>query len=285
VPEFRTLTWNLFHGRDFPPNDRLFTLRSRLLRATERDATHAQVNRDLLAEFSEVLAGATWELCLLQEVPPHWAGPLAQRCHAEAARVLTSRNQLPALRRRLAGWNPDLVGSAEGGSNLTLVRSPWHVTEQRELLLNPLPDRRFRERRRMSFIAASRDGGEVCIGNLHATAGDRKRAEQDVLRAAEAAVGWSGGRPLLLGGDYNVRPASSKVFEELERRFGLAGPTGPHAIDHLLVRGMETVQVPRPWPPERRELEIPSDRGTRRLRLSDHAPIQATYRLPAPGVR
>ena len=75
------------------------------------------------------------------------------------------------------------------------------------------------------------------------------------------------------------------MFEELEGRFGLAGPTGPHAIDHLLVRGMETVQVPRAWPPERRELEIPSDGATRRLRLSDHAPIEATYRLPAAGVR
>jgi len=252
VPEFRTLTWNLFHGRDFPPNDRLFTLRSRLLRATERDATHAQVNRDLLAEFSEVLAGGTWELCLLQEVPPHWAGPLAQRCHAESARVLTSRNQLPALRRRLAGWNPDLVGSAEGGSNLTLVRSPWHVTDRRELLLNPLPDRRFRERRRMSFVAASRDGGEICIGNLHAT------NNSDIARveAGLAADFVADAERCILCGDFNV-PA-----------YGIQDFSPPiEGIDQILVRGVDFERMPSAWPPERRRV----NGGL----LSDHAPVEA----------
>ena len=55
--ELRALTWNLFHGRDFPPDPSLFSARSRLLRITERNATHAQVNRDLFAEFASTLAG------------------------------------------------------------------------------------------------------------------------------------------------------------------------------------------------------------------------------------
>jgi endonuclease/exonuclease/phosphatase family metal-dependent hydrolase len=99
-------------------------------------------------------------------------------------------------------------------------------------------------------------------------------------------VSWSVGRPLLLGGDFNLRPASSRrAFAELQRRYGLAGPTSPHAIDHLLVRGMEIVQPPAPWPDERREVRVPFDGGFRRLRLSDHAPVEAAYRLPDPGVR
>ncbi len=50
--QFTAIGWNLFHGRDFPPDPALFTWRSRLLRVTERNATHAQVNRDLLDEFA-----------------------------------------------------------------------------------------------------------------------------------------------------------------------------------------------------------------------------------------
>src|SRR5262249_148966 len=43
VPELTAITWNLFHGRDFPPDPELFTWRSRLLRLTERNETHVQV--------------------------------------------------------------------------------------------------------------------------------------------------------------------------------------------------------------------------------------------------
>ena len=35
--ELRALTWNIFHGRDFPPDPSLLTLRSRLLRCSERN--------------------------------------------------------------------------------------------------------------------------------------------------------------------------------------------------------------------------------------------------------
>jgi endonuclease/exonuclease/phosphatase family metal-dependent hydrolase len=288
VPDLRALSWNLFHGRDHPRDPALFTLRSRLLGVTEHNATHAQVNRVLLDEFAQLIAQESWSVCLLQEAPPWWSEPLARRCDAEAQRVLTSRNQLAPLRRALARWNPDLLGSAEGGSNLTLVRPPWRITERRSLLLNPLPRRGLRERRRMAFLTATTGSADVCVGNLHATADDRLQAEQDVRRAADAAVRWSRGRPLLLGGDFNLRPASSSVFEELERRYGLAGPSGgprSHAIDHLLVRGMEAVEHPAPWPEGRRELQEAVNGALRRLRLSDHAPLEACYRLCAPGVR
>jgi endonuclease/exonuclease/phosphatase family metal-dependent hydrolase len=278
------LCWNLFHGRDAPPDARLFTVRSRLLKATEHNDTHVQVNRVLLDEFASVIASAPWSVCLLQEAPPWWSQPLARRCGATSHCMLTSRNQLGALRRRLARWNPDLIASGEGGSNLTLVRPPWRISGERTLLLNPLPRRGLRERRRMGFLEATLDGATVCVGNLHATAGARLQAEQDVLRAAEAAVAWAAERPLLLGGDYNLRPSSSKLFGELERRFGLAAPTASDAIDHLLVRGLDVLEPPARRPAERRELEVKLDGGARRLRLSDHAPVEAAYRLRAAGV-
>jgi len=284
VADLRVLSWNLFHGRDAPPDARLFTFRSRLLKVVEHDATYVQVNRVLLDEFADLIASARWSVCLLQEAPLSWSKPLAERCRAAAHSVPTSRNQLGSLRRGLARWNPDLIASAEGGSNLTLVRPSWQISERQALLLNPLRRRGLRERRRMAFLTATLDSAALCVGNLHASAGDRTQAEQDVLRAAEAAVAWSGDRPLLLGGDFNLRPAGSKIFGELERRFGLVAPTAPYAIDHLLVRGLEVLEPPTPWPDARRELEVPFGGGVRRLRLSDHTPIEAAFRLSPAGV-
>src|SRR5919198_2767292 len=101
----RVLSWNLYHGRDFPPDPALLTWRSRLLRRTERDATHAQVNRPLLPEFALWLDDHEWDVALLQEAPPRWFRPLARRTRSSGALALTSRNLLPALQRRLADWN------------------------------------------------------------------------------------------------------------------------------------------------------------------------------------
>jgi endonuclease/exonuclease/phosphatase family protein len=279
MADLRVLTWNLFHGRDHPPDPALFTRRSRLLRVTERTETHAQVNRPLFGEFAGVIAGAEWSVCFLQETPPSWAEPLAERCRAEAHAVLTSRNQLAWLRRRLGRWNPDLIASGEGGSNVILVRSPWRIVERGAVLLNPFPRRGLRERRRMALATLATNGSELCVANLHATAGDQAQAEAEVCRGAVLAVEFARGRPLVFGGDLNLRPRTSRVFADLHDRLGLAGPTAPDAIDHLLTRGPEVVEPPHPWPPERREVpfEGPDSAGLR-LRLSDHAPVAAAFR-------
>ena len=101
-------------------------------------------------------------------------------------------------------------------------------------------------------------------------------ASADVLRAAEAATEWAGEAPLVFGGDLNLRPAETPaVFEQLRERFGLAAPTAPDAIDHVLARGLETIEPPHAWPPERRELR---EDGLA-LRLSDHAPVEARFAL------
>lgn len=268
--ELTAVSWNLFHGRDSPPDRSLFTWRSRLLGREERGAAHVQVNRELLAEFATVLAGAEWDVALLQECPPRFAAPLAEACEAGAHRVLTSRNSFAPLRTAIARRNPDLIASGEGGSNLTLVRG--RIVARRELEIHHGRP----ERRAMAFTrVALGDGNPLYVANLHATNDRPELATADVLRAAKAATEWTGDSPLLFGGDLNLRPAESPAaFERLRDGYGLAGATAASAIDHLLGNGLEAVAPPAPWPPERREL----DAGGLRLRLSDHAPVEARFK-------
>lgn len=268
------LSWNLFHGRDFPPDRELYTLRSRLLRITERSRTHVQVNRELFDEFAATIDNAPWDVALLQECPPRWSPRLAVATESESHCVLTSRNSLAPLRTLAARLNPDLVASNEGGSNLTLVRrASGRITDRRELVVSSsgAPERRV-----LAFTRIALAGGvPVCVANLHASAGaaNRAHAESEVALAAERASEWAAGDPLILGGDLNLRPRDSALYDELERRHGLHGTTGPASLDHLLVRGLEPASATREWsPPER---EVPAN--GRAIRLSDHAPVEATF--------
>jgi endonuclease/exonuclease/phosphatase family metal-dependent hydrolase len=269
--EFTVLVWNLFHGRDFPPDRKLRTWRSRLLRLEERNETHVQVNRDLTREFATLLAGAAWDVALLQECPPRFAEPLAHACGAEWHRALTSRNSLAPLRGLLARQNPDLMASGEGGSNLTLVRVPGRlggIAERREIAIHEDEP----ERRAMAF---TRTASGLCFANLHATNDWPRLAEEDVARAARAASEWAGTSPLVFGGDLNLRPARQpRIFERLGEEFGMTVTvTAGEAIDHVFCRGLEYVEEPAQWTAERRELPLEG----RAVRLSDHAPVQARF--------
>jgi hypothetical protein len=275
--EFTAICWNLFHGRDHPPDASLRTWRSRILRFDEESPTHVQVNRDLTTEFATLLAANAWDVALLQEVPPRFAEPLARACAAEAHRALTSRNSLAPLRALLARQNPDLLASSEGGSNLTLVRVPGKlggIAERRELAIHEGQP----ERRAMAF---TRTASGLCIANLHATNDQPPLATEDVLRAARAASEWAAGSPLLFGGDLNLRPAENpELFERLASEFGIEGPTtAPRAIDHLLSRGLEVRAAPAQWPPQRRELPLDG----RALRLSDHDVVEARFEAGEPA--
>lgn len=267
----RLLTWNLFHGRDHPPDPALFTRRSLWLRAEERNETHVQVNRPLRAEFAQRLATEAWDVALLQEAPPRWHRALREATDAAGGAVaLTSRNCLGAARRALADLNPDLIGSDEGGSNQLLVRAPWRVAQVRTLTLARRP-----ERRRLLWARLESDHGSrpVCVGTIHLSTGPPEKVEAEALVAARAAVRWSDGHPLVLGGDFNIRPRRSPAaFERLQNELGLAPPTGPNHIDHLLVRGAELEEGPRALPVTWRE--VPAA-GGRSLRLSDHTAIVA----------
>jgi endonuclease/exonuclease/phosphatase (EEP) superfamily protein YafD len=67
------------------------------------------------------------------------------------------------------------------------------------------------------------------------------------------------------------RPAA---FEALRAELGLDGAREGRAIDHLLARGLRCTSPAAPLPDARRELSEPDGRL---LRLSDHAPVVATY--------
>jgi endonuclease/exonuclease/phosphatase family metal-dependent hydrolase len=214
-------------------------------------------------------------VALLQECPPRFQGPLARACGSEPHRALTSRNAFGGLRGLLARQNPDLIASGEGGSNLTLVRVPGPlggIAERRELTIHEgAPERRS--------MALTRTASGVCVANLHASTNQPTLAIADVLLAARAAIEFAGPAPLVFGGDLNLRPAEDPaLFERLREELGLAAPTAPRAIDHLLSRGVEVLEPPAAWPPQRRELPLDG----RALRLSDHAPVQARFAVAEP---
>lgn len=267
--ELTAFSWNIFHGRDGPPDPALYTRWAEWSRRTQRNETHVQVNRDLWREYTDMLCAADWDVALLQECPPRWKPGFARECNAEAYQSLTSRNWLAGLSWAIArGW-PDLIGSSEGGSNMILARPrTGGIAESRDLVIR----KRRPERRTMAF---ARLGSDLCVSNLHASTSP-PLAEEELLFAAERAVGWAGDSPLIFAGDFNVRPYRSEVYTELEQRFDLRGPTAPDAIDHLLVRNLDVVSPPRAWPPEERE--IPAEDGLA-LRLSDHAPVELTVRI------
>jgi endonuclease/exonuclease/phosphatase family metal-dependent hydrolase len=277
--ELIVLSWNVFHGRDAPPELARRKPRSVLFRTTVHNETHVQVNRSLFEEFAGVLASAQWDVCLLQECPPRWADRLADECLASAYGARTSRNWLSPLRGVVAEFNPDLMGSWEGGSNLILARPPWQIVEGASILLNPLRERRLRERRRLALTRLVDNYREVCVGNLHLSAGSSKQSAREARRAAEIALDWARGAPLVLGGDFNTRPKVNPVFDELCESAELCGTTNPEGIDHILAYGLDTLDPAGPWAPHRRELDVLTGLEHRRLRLSDHAPVEARFRL------
>jgi endonuclease/exonuclease/phosphatase family metal-dependent hydrolase len=216
-----------------------------------------------------VLAEAEWDVALLQECPPRFAAALAAACDADAHLVLTSRNSFGALRTAIARRNPDLIASGEGGSNLTLVRKA-KIVERREVTIHSGRP----ERRTMALTRVALGDGELCVANLHATANRPKLATEDVLGAADVATRWADEAPLLFGGDLNLRPGADRpAFGQLRDRYSLEGAEDPDAIDHLLSRGLRVVAQPTRWPPEGRELP----RRDLALRLSDHAPVEASF--------
>lgn len=234
-----------------------------------------RLNRDLFREFAAFLAAAKWDVALLQEVPPRWAHRLAEATSAEARVALTSRNWMRPVTSPIARLRPHLIGSWEGGSNLILVRGsvpgtdgyrPGSViTDFRKSTLTWFPERRV-----MSMVEL--DSG-LCLADIHASTGEK--APADVMRAARLASTRADGRPLVLGGDFNVRPRSGDTFDRLAGEFGLEGSTAPGSIDHLLASGAGVVEPVEAWPAVRRDVPDP---GTGlMIRLSDHAPVVGRF--------
>jgi endonuclease/exonuclease/phosphatase family metal-dependent hydrolase len=217
VARILVLSWNLFHGRAQPP-----------------------AGRPLLNEFCAALDGWSWDVALLQEVPPWWPPMLGAAAGASARTALTSRNSLPCLRRAIATRAPDLIKSNGGGCNALLVRR-GAIGEHRMRELTRRPERRV-----MHGIALG-DAGWVV--NLHASTHPPEQRHADLLLAAATAREWAAGAPLVFGGDLNsLRPA----FPGLRHVAG-------HHVDHVFTEGR----------PAAAEAEL-LDAGP----LSDHRPLR-----------
>jgi endonuclease/exonuclease/phosphatase family metal-dependent hydrolase len=220
----RVLTWNLFHGRAVP----------------ER-------RHQLLAEFTDKIAGWDWDVALLQEVPPWWPEPLAAASGAQQRTVLTSRNALLPVRRWIAERRPDLIKSNGGGANAILVRGDA-IAAHASLRL------RWRPERRVLHAVALRDAG-VWVANVHATANPKVLTRADMVRCGETVARWAGAAPALLGGDVNVPDPEVPGFADV----------GGHHIDRFFARGGLEVAAP--------------PRTLERDGLSDHAPVLVDVRL------
>jgi endonuclease/exonuclease/phosphatase family metal-dependent hydrolase len=189
------LSWNLFHGRAVPA-----------------------AGRPLLVEFCRALAGWSWDVALLQEVPPWWPARLGTACGASARMALTSRNVGLGARRAVAARNPDLLAAGGGGCNAVLVRGA-RVLEHRTRELTRRPERRV-----MHGVLVEGVGWVV---NLHASTHPPEQRRADLLRAAETALAWAAGGPLVFGGDLNATLPAMPGLRHV----------GGHHVDHFFVAG------------------------------------------------
>jgi endonuclease/exonuclease/phosphatase family metal-dependent hydrolase len=263
------MTWNLFHGRDWPPEPTLQVRahKGNVRRGPRLGERYEQVNWDLFDRFAELIGSIDWDVALFQEFPPRWKRRLAVAYGAEAHRALSGRNWLQPITSLIGGWRPDLLGAWEGGSNTTLVRpGAGPVAERRRLVLTRRPELRV--------MALTRLDTGLTVANLHVSTRPSS-AERELLDGAARAIEFAGDGPVLFGGDFNVRPKASGVFEQLEDRFGLAPATAPERLSHLLVRNLEVVEHPASLPPEARDVTDPAT--NRLIRLSDHNPVIGTF--------
>jgi endonuclease/exonuclease/phosphatase family metal-dependent hydrolase len=255
------LSWNLFHGRSLPPTP-----------------------SSLYDEFAVKLGEWSWDVALLQEVPPWWPQRLAGELGVEQRSTLTSRNSLPAARQALAERRPELLKSNGGGCNAILSRSP--IAEHSTLRLRRWPERRVAQ------LARLRDG--TCLVNVHASTRPA-RAVQELERLWPRALDWARADPLIFGGDLNLRtppaphapagacgraPASGEASDHADAIVHVAGS----GVDHVYAKGLlpiERNQAPA-GASEQPNRAIVLD--GRRVELSDHAPLLARLRAPrGPG--
>jgi endonuclease/exonuclease/phosphatase (EEP) superfamily protein YafD len=269
--ELTAMTWNVFHGRDWPPEPVLQVRahKGNFRRGPRRGERYEQTNWDLFEQFASFIGGIAWDVVLFQEFPPSWRTRMAQACGAEAHRALSGRNWLQPLTSLIGRWRPDLLGAWEGGSDTTLVRpGAGRIAERRREVLTRRPEIRV--------MALTRMDSGLCVANLHVST-KPSSAEQELLEAARRAADFAGSDPLIFGGDFNVRPKASAVFDQLEDRFGLAPRTAPDRLSHLLVRGLDVVEHPAALPPEARDVTDPAT--SLRIRLADHNPVIGKFSI------
>lgn len=193
------------------------------------------------------------DVVALQEVPVWALRELEGWSGMRGFSVMTKRALLRPVGRRLQRLDPGRVRSPlTGQGNALLVGTRLDVAgPPRAVLLNPGSGR---ERRFCQLVEAQAGSRTTLLANFHATTLDERAALEEIGRVAELVAGASS---CVVCGDFNVPEVGLPGFSE----------PGP-GIDQILVRGLELVEGPAPWPDERRKV----DAG---VLLSDHAPIEA----------
>ncbi|MEW6583876.1 MAG: endonuclease/exonuclease/phosphatase family protein [Actinomycetota bacterium] len=284
------------------------TWRSTLLGTPVDSGTHLHVNRTLVGAVGALIARAGPDVALLQEVPPWAVARIAALAGMAEVHALTAPRIGPAwLRAPVGRTSPDLVRTHEGNANAVLVRAPWaivpgsvrrvrlapcgvvrRVARARRIGLRATVDWAWERRGLVTARIRHPDGLLLQVGSLHCHT-DRRVNDVEAGRAGRAAAHLAGELPVLLGGDLNARLGRDAAAFAALAAAGLTpvtasgAPDGGLGIDHVLVRGLEAVGPARRWRPEEREVTVPWRGGTRRIRVSDHDPVEAAVRLPVRG--
>jgi hypothetical protein len=204
------------------------------------------------------------------------------------------------LRDALGARNPDLWRTHEGNANVLLLGprvAPVDGTA-RALRLNPPGEiagaalrwrlgagelaRWLAEPRRAVMLRAAAPGGaEIALACAHChNARDPRVTGLEIDRAARALLALAGGGPAILAGDLNARPDHRILAELAAGGWGGAAPEPGHGIDRILHRRLEVQEPPRRLAPGEREVGVTWRGLRRRVRLSDHDPVVASFRLP-----
>jgi endonuclease/exonuclease/phosphatase family metal-dependent hydrolase len=228
-------TWNLYHGRTYPKSGRTYL--ERMVRLISMDAPDA--------------------ICL-QEVPIWALGKLEPWSGMQPVWAVTVPNFLGPVARFVTDLDPVRVHfAAAGQANAVLLNPHFEVTDHDVFVMNPEVspwDVVFggRQRRVCQVLRVEHYGETFALANLHAT----NNAEVAKAEVALAADFVSHEPRLVLCGDFNVPHYAVHEFSPPIK-----------GIDQVLVRGLEFVQPPEPWPRERRRIGAHL--------LSDHAPVEA----------
>lgn len=263
-------SWNLFHGNAVPPERGAFL--EEMIRAATVDGPDVLFLQEVPVWGLRRLAAWSGMHVLGEVAARPRIGPLPST--AEIGRVLTDLHH-GRTRSTFSGQaNAILVGPrlrVLRYDRIALNERRFRAAQARTLRLGLLTRLAWAKERRVcqAVRVAERGGRTLVLANLHATSfsADRRLADAEVIRAATFLEALAApDEPAVLGGDLNVRTASSRALPELTT-WGFSG--GGTVVDHLLVRGAGHGTVTR-WPDDRRRV------GGRLL--SDHAPLEVTIR-------
>ena len=298
--EIRALTWNLFHGQDgagLGP-----TLRSTLLGCGVDDGAFLHLNRKWIDEMADVIASRRPTVAALQEVPPLAVTRLAARTGMRVAHAL-----MPPLvgslrlRGQLAERNPDLWRTHEGTANAVLVGAPWDLVPGGVWTVRHNPPRfvirtahrlRLPGREALHWLLEPRrlvavrirhpTGATVTVASLHChnsrvwdlIAHEVRRVIPRVLERVPAD------EPVLVAGDLNAAGIEHPAIRALVAAGLAEDTTADLVLDHIFHRGLRVASPPRALPREAREVAATHRGRGYKVLLSDHDPVEATYRIP-----